>query len=180
MSVMSSRLIASLLCVLFISTGLFVAVASLKESECPVCFSVVEKLRADIEKDEKATMTVDHISTAFLHLCDMAEKNSVESKFCYYLGGQDVSATRTYKEMAERMSWGLPTAKVCEHLRSRDEQICEIREKKPIDLKTVDLKKLKVADLKRILKERGESCDNCFEKSEFIKKVEQIKSREEL
>ena len=152
---------------------------ALEESQCPVCFSVVEKIKQDMVKDG-SKLTADNISTSFLHLCDTAKKDSVESKFCYYLGGQDVSATRTYKEMADRMSWGLPTAKVCEHLRSRDPQICEIREKKPIDLKTVDLKKLKVVDLKRILKERGEQCDGCFEKSEFLKKIEEIKAREEL
>jgi hypothetical protein len=152
---------------------------ALTENDCPVCFSIVNKLRADLEKDS-TKLTVDNISTAFLHLCDTASKDSTESKFCYYMGGQDVSATRTYKEMAEKMSWGLPTDKICEHLKSRDSQICEIREKKPIDLKTVDLKKLKVADLKRILKERGDSCDGCFEKAEFIKKVEEIKAREEL
>lgn len=152
---------------------------ALQESDCPVCFSIVEKLRADLAKDS-TQLSVDNISTAFLHLCDTAAKESTESKFCYYMGGQDVSATRTYKEMAQKLSHGLPTDKICDHLRSRDSQICEIKEKKPIDLKTVDLKKLKVADLKRILKQRGESCDGCFEKAEFIKKVEQIKQREEL
>ena len=155
------------------------SVAALEEGECPVCFSIVEKLKSDITK-EGSKLTVDNISTTFLHLCDTSNKDSVESKFCYYLGGQDVSATRTYKEMAEKMSWGLPTAKVCDHLRNRDPQICEIREKKPIDLRTVDLKKLKIAELKRILKERGEQCDGCLEKSEFIRKVEEIKAREEL
>lgn len=150
---------------------------ALEESECPVCFSIVNKLRADVEKDGGKT-TAENFSTSFLHLCDTANKDSTESKFCYYLGGQDVSATRTYKEMAERLSWGLPTNKICEHLKSRDSQICEIREKKPIDLQTVDLKKLKVVELKRILKERGVACDGCFEKSEFIKKVEEIKKNE--
>lgn len=154
-------------------------VRSLEESECPVCFAIVEKLKTEITKDG-GKLTVDNISTSFLHLCDTANKDSTESKFCYYLGGQDVSATRTYKEMAERMSWGLPTNKVCEHLKTRDSQICEIREKKPIDLKTVDLKKLKVVELKRILRDRGEQCEGCFEKSEFIKKIEEIKAREEL
>lgn len=158
---------------------LVVPTLALEESECPVCFNVVEKLKADIAK-EGSKLTVDNISSSFLHLCDLAPKKSTEDKFCYYLGGQDVSATRTYKEMAERMSWGLPTDKVCEHLRTRDSQICEIREKKPIDLKTVDLKKLKVLDLKRILKERGEECKECLEKSEFIKRVEEIKAREDL
>lgn len=148
---------------------------ALEKNDCPVCFAIVDKLRDQVENK-----TVDKVSKAFLELCEKAKKDSVESKFCYYMGGQEVSATRTYKEMAEKMSWGLPTDKICEHLRLRDSQICEIREKKPIDLKTVDLKKLKVADLKRILKERGETCESCFEKSEFIKKVEEIKAREEL
>uniref|UniRef100_A0A6G1S5R8 Mesencephalic astrocyte-derived neurotrophic factor homolog n=1 Tax=Aceria tosichella TaxID=561515 RepID=A0A6G1S5R8_9ACAR len=152
---------------------------TLQDSECPVCFSIVQKLREDLKKDSLPP-TKENYSTAFLHLCDTAANDSAESKFCYYMGGQDVSATRTYKEMAERLGAGLPNDKVCELLRSRDSQICEIKEKKPIDLNTVDLKKLKVADLKRILKERGESCDGCFEKAEFIKKVEAIKAREEL
>lgn len=162
-----------------LSASLVGIAEALEESECPVCFSIVDKVRADVEKNNGKT-TADNFSSSFLYLCDTADKGSTESKFCYYLGGQDVSATRTYKEMAERLSWGLPTHKVCEHLKSKDPQICEIREKKPIDLKTVDLKKLKVVELKRILKERGVACDGCFEKSEFIKKVEEIKAREDL
>lgn len=154
-------------------------ILALGENECPVCFAIVDRLRADVTKNG-AKPSVENVSESFLHLCDTSDKGSAESKFCYYLGGQDVSATRTYKEMAERMTWGLPTNKICEHLKSRDSQICEIRERKPIDLKTVDVKKLKVADLKRLLKDRGESCDGCFEKSEFIKKIEEIKAREDL
>lgn len=164
--------------------GIILSAASItskafEENDCPVCFSIVEKLHSVVTKDD-GKPTVENVSSAFLHLCDTADKGSTESKFCYYMGGQDVSATRTYKEMAERMTWGLPTSKICEHLKTRDSQICEIREKKPIDLKTVDLKKLKVADLKRLLRDRNEQCDGCFEKSEFIKKIEEIKAREEL
>lgn len=153
--------------------------SALEETECPVCFSIVDKLHKDVTKDGSQP-TVENVSESFLHLCDTSAKDSVESKFCYYLGGQDVSATRTYKEMAEKMASGFPTHKICEHLKSRDSQICEIRERKQIDLQTVDLKKLKIADLKRLLKDRGETCNGCFERSEFIKKIEEIKSREEL
>lgn len=167
-----------LLCGIILSAASCSALA-LEENECPVCFTIVDRLHKDVTKDGGA-LTVERVSESFLHLCDTADKDSVESKFCYYMGGQDVSATRTYKIMAEKMTQNLPTNKVCEYLKKTDSQICEIREKKPIDLKTVDLKKLKVADLKRILKERGESCEGCFEKSEFYKKVEEIKAREEL
>lgn len=167
----------------FIICGIILSASSivygLKESDCPVCFKMVEKLREDVTKDG-GKLTAEKISEAFPKSCEEAKDDSTEAKFCYYLGGQKVSATRTYKEMAEKMANDYPTNKVCEYLKSKDPQICEIKEKIPIDLKTVDLKTLKVADLKKLLKERKESCDACFEKSEFIKKIEEIKAREEL
>ena len=54
---------------------------------------------------------------------------------------------------------------------------------KQIDLKTVDLNKLKVRDLKKILNDWDEACDGCLEKADFIKRIEALKSkhiREEL
>lgn len=46
---------------------------------------------------------------------------------------------------------------------------------KQIDLNNVDLKKLKVRDLKKILNDWDESCDGCLEKSDFIKRIEELK-----
>lgn len=54
---------------------------------------------------------------------------------------------------------------------------------KQIDLKTVDLKKLKVRDLKKILNDWDEVCDGCLEKTDFIKRIEELKpkySKDEL
>lgn len=54
---------------------------------------------------------------------------------------------------------------------------------KQIDLKSVDLKKLKVRDLKKILNDWDEVCDGCLEKADFIKRIEELKPkhiREEL
>jgi hypothetical protein len=48
---------------------------------------------------------------------------------------------------------------------------------KSIDLKTVDLKKLKVRDLKKVLSDWDESCDDCIEKADFIKRIEQLKPK---
>ena len=48
---------------------------------------------------------------------------------------------------------------------------------KTIDIKSVDLKKLKVRDLKKILNEWDESCDGCLEKADFIKRIEQLKPK---
>lgn len=46
---------------------------------------------------------------------------------------------------------------------------------KTIDLKTVELKKLKVRDLKKILSDWDEKCEGCLEKSDFIKRIEELK-----
>lgn len=54
---------------------------------------------------------------------------------------------------------------------------------KQIDLSTVDLKTLKVRDLKKILNDWDENCDGCLEKSDFIKRIEELKpkyTRDEL
>ncbi len=45
---------------------------------------------------------------------------------------------------------------------------------KHVDLSSVDLKKLKVRDLKKILEEWGESCKGCAEKSDFIRKINEL------
>lgn len=43
------------------------------------------------------------------------------------------------------------------------------RADKQLDLSTVDLRKLKVKELKKILEDWGESCKGCAEKSDFIR-----------
>lgn len=48
---------------------------------------------------------------------------------------------------------------------------------KEIDLNAVDLKKLKVRDLKKILSKWNEDCDGCLEKTDYIKRIEELKSK---
>ncbi len=47
---------------------------------------------------------------------------------------------------------------------------------KQIDITKVDLNKLKVKDLKKILTDWGESADY-YEKSEFIKRINEVKDK---
>jgi hypothetical protein len=96
---------------------------------------------------------------------------------CYYLGGLEESATGILGEMSKPISWSMPSDKICEKLKKKDAQICELRYDVEIDLKTVDLKKLKVRDLKKIINDWGEDCQGCIEKSEFIQRIEELKPR---
>ena len=45
---------------------------------------------------------------------------------------------------------------------------------KQIDLSTVDLKKLRVKELKKILDDWGETCKGCTEKSDYIRKINEL------
>lgn len=140
---------------------------------------------------------------------------------CYYLGGRETSATGMLGEMSKPMSWGMPTIKICEKLKKKDAQICDLRygmydwsdailcimiqqvtnctqkwinesmcsflywnciyfldfTEKQIDLSAVDLKKLKVRDLKKILNDWDENCDGCIEKTDYIRRIEELKPK---
>ena len=46
---------------------------------------------------------------------------------CYYIGAADISATKLVREVTKPLSFGKPTEKICEALKKKDEQICELR-----------------------------------------------------
>lgn len=145
----------------------------LKKGECEVCISVLDRFRATLT-DEEATKQ-DKIEKRFKEFCK--DVKSKENRFCYYLGGTEDAATGILGEMAKPLSWAMPSDKVCEKLKKKDKQICELTYDKKIDISTVDLKKLKVKDLKKILSDWEEECDGCLEKADFIKRIEILKPK---
>nr|CAG4643543.1 EOG090X0F26 [Ilyocryptus agilis] len=146
---------------------------ALKEADCEVCFAVIDKFAASLTSDDKKDSKT--IEEKFRKFCKTAKGK--DHRFCYYLGGLEESATGILNEMSKPLSWSTPTDKVCEKLKKKDIQICDLRYEKSIDLKTVDLKKLKVRDLKKVLSDWDEVCDDCIEKSDFIKRIEQLKPK---
>jgi len=67
--------------------------------------------------------------------------------------------------------------KICrERLFKTNPQICDLRYERQIDVNNVDLSKLKVKDLKKILSDWGEQAD-FIEKSEFIKRINEVKDK---
>nr|CAD7265408.1 unnamed protein product [Timema shepardi] len=154
-------------------------VLSLKKEDCEVCITVVERFSNSLSPEVKSD--TKKIENAFRDFCK-ALKNK-ENRFCYYLGGMEDSATGILGELSKPLSWSLPADKICEKLKKMDNQICDLRYDKTIDLKTVELKKLKVRDLRKILNDWDEVCEGCIEKTDFIKRIEELKPlyvREEL
>jgi len=146
---------------------------SLKEGDCEVCISVLNRFRESLPKDSLSDPK--KIEAGFKTFCKDLKLR--ENRFCYYLGGTADAATGILGEMSKPISWGVPTDKVCEKLKKKDKQVCELRYEKQIDLNNVDLKKLKVRDLKKILNDWDETCDGCLEKADFIKRIEELKPK---
>ncbi|KAA0201319.1 hypothetical protein HAZT_HAZT007025 [Hyalella azteca] len=143
------------------------------DGDCEVCIGFLEKFAGTLTEAEKKDTAA--IEKKFKELCSTAK--SRENRFCYYVGGLEESATGILGEMSKPLSWGLPYNKICEKLKKKDSQICELRYEKQIDLGSVDLKKLKVRDLKKILLDWDEQCDDCLEKSDYIRFIEQLKPK---
>jgi len=176
---MNNNFILHLFSVVLICCQLWRTSECLREGQCEVCVGVINKLINRLESNEKSDPL--KIEEKFRELCLETKKS--ENRFCYYIGGLEESATKILGELSKPLSWGLPADKICEKLVKKDSQICELRYEKTIDLKTVDLKKLRVRDLKKILNDWDEVCDGCIEKAEFIKRIEELKPkyvREEL
>ncbi|XP_038212137.1 mesencephalic astrocyte-derived neurotrophic factor homolog [Zerene cesonia] len=157
---------------LFVGAALQTTYA-LKEGECEVCIKTIDKFAATLEDNVKSDPKL--IEAAFKKFCK-GSKNK-ENRFCYYLGGLEESATGILGELSKPLSWSMPSDKICEKLKKKDAQICDLRFDKQIDLNNVDLKKLKVRDLKKILNDWDESCDGCIEKTDFIKRIEELKPK---
>ncbi|XP_056632559.1 mesencephalic astrocyte-derived neurotrophic factor homolog [Diorhabda sublineata] len=150
-----------------------IAVSSLKPNECEVCIKTLTKFSDTL--DDSTRKDPKKIENEFREFCK-GLKNK-ENRFCYYLGGLEESATGILGEMSKPMSWSMPAEKICEKLKKKDAQICELHYDVEIDLKNVDLKKLKVRDLKKILNDWGENCEGCIEKSEYLSRIEELKPR---
>lgn len=154
--------------------AVFLHVATaLKEGECEVCVKTLNKFGATLSDEVRNDYKL--IEAEFKKFCK-GSKNK-ENRFCYYLGGLEESATGILGEMSKPLSWSMPSDKICEKLRKKDAQICDLRFDKQIDLNNVDLKKLKVRDLKKVLNDWDEICDGCIEKTDFINRIEELKPK---
>ncbi|XP_049280389.1 mesencephalic astrocyte-derived neurotrophic factor homolog [Anopheles funestus] len=146
---------------------------ALREGDCEVCVNAVNMFVETL--DESTKQDTKRIEDEFRGFCKKAKNK--EQRFCYYLGGMEDSATGILGELSKPISWSMPAEKICEKLKKKDAQICDLRYDKQIDLNNVDLKKLKVRDLKKILSDWDEECDGCLEKTDFIKRIEELKHK---
>lgn len=145
----------------------------LRGDDCEVCIKFLTRFKNTLDNDELSNPAM--IEGKFKDYCK--EAKGKDNRFCYYLGGLEESATKILSEMSKPLSWSMPVEKVCEKLKKKDGQICDLKYDKDINWDDVNLKKLKVRDLKKILSNWGEICDGCLEKTDYIKRIEELKPK---
>ncbi|KAM8868179.1 mesencephalic astrocyte-derived neurotrophic factor-like isoform 1-T1 [Synchiropus picturatus] len=145
--------------------------AALAEGECEVCVTFLGKFYESL-KEDGVKFNSDDIEKALVKSCSDAKGK--DNRFCYYIGATSDAATKMINEVTKPLSYHAPVEKICEKLKKKDAQICELKYDKQLDLSTVDLKKLKVKDLRKILEDWGETCKGCAEKSDFIRKITEL------
>ncbi|PIO67289.1 MANF/CDNF-like family protein [Teladorsagia circumcincta] len=147
--------------------------AEINRSCASLCVKVLKDAMSKVPEAEKSKP--DFIAKTIREHCESSKLK--DHKFCFYIGALPESATSMMVDVTKPLSWSMPPEKVCEKLKAKDAQICELKYDKPLDWKTIDLKKMRVKELKNILNEWGEVCKGCTEKSEYVKKIEELKPK---
>lgn len=84
----------------------------------------------------------DAIKKSVFKVCK--ELKQRENRFCYYIGATDDAATTMVNEVTKPISFHLPAEKICEKLKPKDSQICELKYEKQLDWKNINLNKMRV------------------------------------
>ena len=129
------------------------------------------------EASDAGLMGEEKLAALFREKCSSAKEK--ESRFCYYIGATEDAATGIVMEAVRPLASNVPPEKICERLRTMDEQICELRYDKKIDFKNTDLSKMRVRELKKILSGWGETCIGCAEKTDYVKRVRELLPKHE-
>merc|ERR1719178_542943 len=120
-------------------------------NSCEVCVEVLGQLKEQLGKDSGKQAKVEKGIT----------------KYC-----------KNKKLISRPFSIGMPFLKVCQKLKKNNPEICEVKYPPKIDLATVDFKKMRVKQLKRILGDEGVTCDGCTEKGDYVKKVKKLAEKQ--
>ena len=75
------------------------------------------------------------------------------------------------RDISSSLTRGINAKRLCNRLKTKDAQMCELKYEKKIDVKNTDLKKLRVKELRKIADDEGIDVKGLVEKEEFIKKI---------
>jgi len=161
-------------CIVVLSALLSMSVdAKLREGDCEVCVKFITKFETTLTDEDRGNE--EKLTNKLKKACKAAKNK--DRKFCYYIGATADAATYSVKEVTKPLGFFKPASAICEGLKKKDAQICDLQYEKELDWKNINLKKMRVKELKKILADWEEDCKGCVEKSDFIKKIEAVRNK---
>ncbi|XP_037703450.1 cerebral dopamine neurotrophic factor [Choloepus didactylus] len=139
--------------------------------DCEVCTEFLNRFYNSLIA-KGVSFSLDTIEKELISFC--LDVKGKESRLCYYLGATKDAATKILSEVTRPMSVHMPVMKICEKLKKTDDQICELKYERKLDLASVDLQTMRVAELKQILRGWGEECRACAEKSDLVSLIKEL------
>merc|ERR1712060_547219 len=136
------------------------------------CIGVLGEIDSRVTSEQR--QDVEKIEGVMQDYCDGAKGK--EKTMCYYMGVGDKemgTAGGVKREISSSFARGINAKRLCNRLKSKDAQMCELRFEKKIDVKNTDLKKLRVKELRKICEDENIDYKGLVEKDEYIKKIRQ-------
>ena len=119
-----------------------------------VCKAVIDEIDKLLTvKDREDVASVEKVMQKY---CDTTKGK--DKTMCYYMGiGDSTSGTAggVKSDISSSLSRGINAKRLCNRLKTKDAQMCELKYEKKIDVKNTDLKKLRVKELRKICDDEG-------------------------
>jgi len=138
--------------------------------ECEVCKAVIGKIDSELTVKERDDVEV--VEKKMRTWCDTAKGK--DKQMCYYMGVGDATEGTSggvKRDISSALTRGINAKRLCNRLKKKDGQMCELKYDKQFDPKTADWKKLRVKELRKICDDEGLDTKGLVEKDEFLKKI---------
>jgi hypothetical protein len=143
-----------------------------------VCNAVLGEIDLSLTADQRNdVLKVEQVMQSY---CDAAAGK--QKQMCYYMGIADKlsgSAGGVKREISGSFSRGINAKRLCSRLKKMDQQMCELKFEKLVDING-DLNKLKVKDLRKVMDDKNIECVGCAEKGDFIRAINKFLGKAEL
>lgn len=168
---MKTVYVVFVICLLLVSTPAL-AKKSKDKRECEVVKKVLSDIQAAVSKEDRKSLST--WEAAIDEVCGKSKRQSKEKKACYYL-------TNIKRKVGGMLVRGLPVDRIGKKLSKSNPELCQLRFPVKVKSKSKDeIAKLRVKELKRILRDRNVDCNGCLEKSDYVKRVIQTMHMDEL
>jgi len=148
----------------------FAAAKKEDPAECEVCKSVIDQIDKALSPKERTDVEV--VEKKMRTWCDNAKGK--DKQMCYYMGVGDAkegTSGGVKRDISSSLQRGINAKRLCNRLKAKDGQMCELKYEKKFDPKAADFKKMRVKELRKVCDDEGIDTKGYTEKEEFIKAI---------